>query len=556
MPRFSIKIKLSAVISILVLSFIVFNVGYYPKRLEQQILRQSETNARQVAEAIGQALVPALAAQNSSDLTRILEGLRAIPAYRFCVVYDARGIRVGASTSTPPWMAQEFFRFQGASRAILREDGVLVASAPIFYIEPYHDREGTIIIGFATTETQKMVRDNIRLGLGVGLTTLIIGIIAAIYFANLYILPVLQLTQAAQQVAQGNLDGEPVEVTSNDELEDLSRSFAVMTEKLRGSREEIARQNRLMEFRVQERTRQLMETIWELEEIRSNLENLVQERTRGLEQSRAELKAWADTLEQKVQEKTVELTEVNESLMESFEKLQQMDRMKDEFLANMSHELRTPLNAVIGFSGLLLQESTERIPEDVREDLEIILQNGRNLLSMIDSILDLSKIEAGKFELEHQEMDPLPVLEYVRSLATALILDRPIRFTYSPPSWRVTINGDPQRFKQVLTNLVGNAVKFTERGEVTVSVEKTGGKLRIAIEDTGIGMNQEEINRLFKPFQQVDGSITRRFGGTGLGLALSQRLIGLMDGRIVVESTKGRGSKFIVEVPILREVPA
>jgi signal transduction histidine kinase len=326
-----------------------------------------------------------------------------------------------------------------------------------------------------------------------------------------------------------------------------------MTARLHISRDEIARQNRLLEFRVQERTRQLMETIWELEEIRANLEGLVQDRTRGLEQSREELAAWAGTLEEKVREKTLELTELNESLLASFQKLQQVDRMKDEFLANMSHELRTPLNAVIGFSGLLLQESTERIPEDVKEDLQIILQNGRSLLSMIDTILDLSKIEAGKFELEHQEMDPLPILENVRSLATALILARPIRFSYTPPPWRVKVNGDPQRLKQILTNLVGNAVKFTEQGEVSVAVDKEDGFLRIAIKDTGIGMNHEEVGRLFKPFQQVDGSITRRFGGTGLGLALSQRLIGFMGGRITVVSEKEKGSVFSVEMPILRE---
>jgi signal transduction histidine kinase len=279
----------------------------------------------------------------------------------------------------------------------------------------------------------------------------------------------------------------------------------------------------------------------------------VLERTRGLEQSRKELKAWADTLEEKVKEKTLELTELNESLLASFQKLQQVDRMKDEFLANMSHELRTPLNAVIGFSGLLLQESSDRISEDVKEDLQIILQNGRSLLSMIDTILDLSKIEAGKFELEHQEMDPLPILESVRSLATALILARPIRFSYAPPPWCVTVKGDPQRLKQVLTNLVGNAVKFTERGEVSVSVDKEDRRLRIAIKDTGIGMNDEEIGKLFKPFQQVDGSISRRFGGTGLGLALSQRLIGFMDGCISVTSEKGFGSTFVIEMPILRE---
>ncbi len=557
MPRLSIKTKLSAIISLLVLSFIVYNLGYHPRRLERQIQTQAETHARQAAEAMGHALVPVLASGDPQGLVDLLEGLPNIPTYRFCAVFDERGSRLAASPLTPSWLTPGVLS-HGVRYVEVgdKRETVLVAAASIPYRKSYRDREGTIVIGFTTYETQRILKENVRLGLWVGLTALVFGVAAVLLFAHFYILPVLQLTEAAGQVAQGNLDGEPVRVHSRDELEDLGHSFEAMKGKLRSSRDEISKQNRLMEFRVQERTRQLMETIWELEEIRTNLENLVLERTRGLEQSRAELKAWADTLEQKVQEKTLELTELNESLMASFEKLQQVDRMKDEFLANMSHELRTPLNAVIGFSGLLLQESNERIPEDVKEDLQIILQNGRSLLSMIDSILDLSKIEAGKFELEHQAMDPLPVLENVRSLATGLILNRPIQFNYAPPAWRVTVNGDPQRLKQVLTNLVGNAVKFTERGAVTVSVEKRNGKLRIAIKDTGIGMNQGEIERLFKPFQQVDGSITRRFGGTGLGLALSQRLIGLMGGRILVESQKGLGSTFTVEIPILREEPA
>jgi signal transduction histidine kinase len=300
-----------------------------------------------------------------------------------------------------------------------------------------------------------------------------------------------------------------------------------------------------------------METIWELEEIRANLEHLVQERTRGLEQSRAELAAWAGTLEAKVREKTQELTEVNQSLYVSLEQLQEMDRIKDEFLANMSHELRTPLNAVIGFSGLLLLEAPPRIPEDVRDDLQIIHQNGRNLLAMIDSILDLSKIEAGKFELELAGMDPVPVLEEVAALSAGLILDRPIRFCFSPPGAELRILGDPVRFKQVITNLVGNAIKFTEAGDVIMAVEQVGRRLRISITDHGIGMAPEELDRLFKPFQQVDGSITRRFGGTGLGLALSQRLMAMMNGQITVESEKSRGSTFTVELPLLAErVPA
>ena len=148
------------------------------------------------------------------------------------------------------------------------------------------------------------------------------------------------------------------------------------------------------------------------------------------------------------------------------------------------------------------------------------------------------------------EVDPLQLLEEVRVLATGLILGRPVQFSYTPPPWRARVLGDSIRLKQVVTNLVGNAIKFTERGEVKVSVQGDGKLLRIAIQDTGIGMNPEEITRLFRPFQQVDGSITRRFGGTGLGLALSQRLMVLMGGIITVESEKGTGSTFTIEMPL------
>jgi signal transduction histidine kinase len=143
----------------------------------------------------------------------------------------------------------------------------------------------------------------------------------------------------------------------------------------------------------------------------------------------------------------------------------------------------------------------------------------------------------------------------VAALAAGLIQGRPIVFAYTPPPWPLRVLGDPVRFKQVITNLVGNAIKFTESGEVAMAVERVASRLRIRITDQGIGMTPEEMDRLFKPFQQVDGSITRRFGGTGLGLALSQRLMIMMNGQITVESEKGRGSTFTVEMPLLQEAP-
>jgi signal transduction histidine kinase len=552
MYRISIKTKLSAVIAILVLGFALFNVVFYPRQVERRFQRAAEQSARQVAEAASFALAPPLESGDRREISRILMGVKRNPAFRFSVVAGPGGQVVDASPAAPAW-ARDYARNRGVTRSFLRAQGsTLVAVAPISFLDDA-DQRGTLVLGFSTEEISRLASDSFDRGLWVGIVALGLGMAASLYLASTYIRPVVALTTAAQRVAQGNFEGLAVQVRSHDELEDLGRSFQVMTSKLRVSRDEIERQNRLLESRVQERTRQLMETIWELEEIRANLEQLVQERTRGLEQSRAELAAWAGTLEEKVQEKTQELVEVNQSLSLSLQRLQELDRIKDEFLANMSHELKTPLNAVIGFSGLLLLQEPGRLPEDVREDVQTIHQNGRNLLGMIDSILDLSKIEAGRFTLDLEAMDPLPVLEDVAALTAGLIQGRPIRFVFEPPRWRVQVLGDPLRFKQVVTNLLGNAIKFTEAGQVTMAMERVARRVRIRITDQGIGMTPEEMGRLFKPFQQVDGSITRRFGGTGLGLALSQRLMTMMEGRITVESEKGRGSTFTLEMPLLKE---
>jgi signal transduction histidine kinase len=504
-----------------------------------------------VAETASYALGPAVSSGSARDIARVLQGVQNIPSFRFSAVFGSHGEALDSTPTTPGWASSELLS-DGVSRTFSRGDEqLLMAVAPIFYEEPRADQVGTLIIGFTTEGTQQAVRENIKASLTVGLITLLLGIVVSVLLSNRYLRPVIQLTEAAQKVAQGNLDFGELKVTTGDEIQDLSESFTVMTEKLRVSREEIERQNRLLEYRVQERTRQLMETIWELEEIRANLEQLVQERTRGLEQSRAELKAWASTLEEKVQDKTRELQALNDDLLTSYQRLKEVDRLKDDFLANMSHELRTPLNSIIGFSGMLMQDQDQRLDQDIKDDLLVIYQNGQSLLSLIDSILDLSKIEAGKLELELEELDPLPLLEEVKAMAAGLIQRRPIQLLYGRPEGSFQVRGDRARLRQVFTNLLGNAIKFTEAGQVAISAGVEEGRFVIRVSDTGIGMSSEELERLFKPFQQVDGSITRRFGGTGLGLAISQRFMALMHGSIRAESRKGEGSVFTVELPLV-----
>jgi signal transduction histidine kinase len=549
MPRLSIKTKLSAIISFLVLAFGLFNLAFFPAVSRRQAQAQALTSLAQVATTAAAAVGPALEGGDPAELARILQGSRENPSFRWYLLLDGAGRPAAATPSAPPWAQALAGRSPGT---VLRsQDGLMVATAPVAI---HGTAPGLLVLGYSTEEIERGVRATAHSTLWVGGASFLAALVLVLVLSGRYIRPLERLTQAVQQVASGNLQGLEMGVRSQDELGVLSRSFESMTDKLRVSRDEIELQNKLLESRVHERTSQLLETIWELEEIRANLEKLVQERTRGLEQSRAELKAWAGTLEEKVQAKTQELTEANDHLLLSLQKLQELDRIKSEFLANMSHELRTPLNAVIGFSGLLMQEREGRVSPDVKTDLSIIHQNGRSLLGMIDSILDLSKIEAGRFELDLAPMDPFPVLDQVAALAAGLIGNRPIRFSLDAGPRQGTLLGDELRFKQIITNLVGNAIKFTEQGAVAMGVERDGATLRFSIRDTGIGMNEAELQRLFKPFQQVDGSITRRFGGTGLGLALSQRLAMAMGGRITVASEKGRGSVFTLELPLLSEV--
>ncbi len=235
---------------------------------------------------------------------------------------------------------------------------------------------------------------------------------------------------------------------------------------------------------------------------------------------------------------------------ETAQRLREVDKLKTQFLANMSHELRTPLNSIIGFSRVILKGIDGPLTEMQKADLTSIHGSGQHLLGLINNILDLSKIEAGKMELNPEEIDMGPIIKQVMSTAIALVKDRPVRLRTDINEDLPLVWADPTRIRQVILNLVSNACKFTDEGEVVIRAFASTDKVTVRVSDSGIGIPKEDLSKVFEEFTQVDASTTRKVGGTGLGLPISRHFIEMHKGQIWVESEFGTGSTFSFAIPI------
>ena len=246
-----------------------------------------------------------------------------------------------------------------------------------------------------------------------------------------------------------------------------------------------------------------------------------------------------------------ELEEKNTQLELFVEELMKADRLKNEFLANTSHELRTPLNSIIGFINLVLEGLCEN-EEEQRELLSHAVRSGRHLLDLINDVLDLSRIEAGRLQLEMTDVELGPIMSEIEGTLAVQAYERQLSFDVKPVAAGFRVHADESRLRQVLTNVVGNAIKFTPRGGVTVVVEapETSSCAEIRVADTGIGIPNEVRDRLFRKFSQGDASTTRKYGGSGLGLVIVKELVEMMGGSVRLESGgEGRGTVVSILIP-------
>jgi len=375
----------------------------------------------------------------------------------------------------------------------------------IYYTSPMLGWKMLITIPYSEIE-KEMMNSVISILLFVLLALILLSIITIIILDRTIIRPLSYLTDVSRNITNtGNLN-QKIELHTKGEVQELAHSFQRMIEEIK--KEEEAKNKAFNE----------------LSTYRDHLEELVRERTRQLEI-------------------------INEDLIKARNRAEEADQLKSAFLATMSHELRTPLNSIIGFTGIMLQGLAGPLNPEQEKQLGMVQNSARHLLALINDVLDISKIEAGEL---HISKEPVDVRKAVETVCTTLkksaedkglVLDADIA-----PDTGIII-GDQRRIEQILINLINNAIKFTEQGYVRVKSLRKDNTVEITVSDTGIGIEEEEMQKLFKPFQQVDTGTTRKHEGTGLGLSICKKLVELHGGTISVTSTPGKGSIFTVHLP-------
>jgi len=331
------------------------------------------------------------------------------------------------------------------------------------------------------------------------LALVLLSVITILALRYTVIRPLSALTEVSRRIAETGDPEQEIEVTGTGEIATLSHSFRAMVEKIHS------------------------------------------EKT-GREQALLQLEAYRDHLEEIVAERTRELAKAKEAA-------ESADRLKSAFLATMSHELRTPLNSIIGFSGVLEQELAGPLNDEQKKQLGMISDSAEHLLALINDVLDISKIEAGQLKVEAGPVEVRTVIEKAVRTVTPLAEGKNLALELEIDPEAGLVIADSRRVEQVLLNLLSNAIKFTDKGTVRVRCTAEGAMVRISVTDTGIGIQKEYLERLFKPFTQIETGLSRKYEGTGLGLSISRRLVVLMGGEIMVESEPGRGSTFSFTLP-------
>ncbi len=492
----SLKQKTTLVIAALLLLAIVPLIATREVMIRSFLMRRMETSARTTGTLLARVLAEPLAQHNLPSIRKITLGLGLNPDLAYVALYDRRDEPVFILNNTGAHLAEEPDRpgVQGVGELA---DGIYDVAEPVVYRAQV---VGKLRLGFSTASLMRDARMARNSGIRMGLVAFLIGLFVTYFLLqSVFLQPLSQVVAATRAMSHGHLSHE-VRVASGDEFGELATAFNEMARSIRAGRE---------------------------------------------------------NLEQRVAQRTKELSIANERLRDSELKLQMANqdlasanRLKSEFLANMSHELRTPLNAIIGFSELLQDQVFGPLNERQAKYVGNILTSGRHLLQLINDILDLSKIEAGRMDLNLETFALREALSEVETIVNPLAARKRIALKLDLDASLPPVVADRSKVKQIMYNLLSNAIKFTgEGGSVTVSDRLADGWIEVSVRDTGIGIRPEDTERVFQEFRQADGSAARQYEGTGLGLALTRRFVRMHGGEVWLQSEVGKGSTFFFTLP-------
>ena len=508
----SIKYKLISIIllvNIVILS-INFIAGIYFDIIS--IKKDMINNITLYSKVIGDECVYPLAFNKKSEALNILDRLKEFPNVERALLYDSEN-NIFATLKTGSNKEIEIPILANQGSQIEFSANHLNIFRPIIF---QNRRYGTIFIQASTEKLYKKINKGLLINFTIMTILLGLSFIIASRLQNIISNPIMKLADLARKISSGGNYSLNIEKRNdNDSIGILYDEFSNMLNKIH---------------------------------LREDERDKAEEQYRKLN----------NELEKRVDRRTSELNVMNAELIRAKNQAEAATVAKSEFLANMSHEIRTPMNAVLGFSELLEGVITER---KQKKYLEAIKTGGKNLLTLINDILDLSKIEAGKLKLQYEIINPMSIFHEIKQIFSVNIQEKGLNFIIDvEEGLPQNLLLDEVRLRQVLFNLIGNAIKFTEKGYIKLSVkkecnfpEKKSLNLMISVEDSGIGISEIAKDTIFESFKQQDGQSTKKYGGTGLGLAITKRLVEMMNGQINVESNTSEKTGTIFEI-ILKDI--